>query len=183
MRLPRPWTSPKTPEAAVNIDIRPVSRAEAEAWRALRLEMLKRHPTAFMSSYEAWRDRDLDAFAAQIPDDGVDVLFGAFVGEVLCGSAAFAREARAKLAHKGWMEKVYVAPALRGRGVGEALVRTVIDQARRHVETLLCGVGSDNIAAGRLYRRMGFVAYGTEPRALRYAGRDYDEDLLVLTLY
>ena len=135
-----------------------------------------------MSSYEEWRDRALDDFAAQIPDDGVDALFGAFRGEALCGSAAFTREARAKLAHKGWMEKVYVAPDLRGQAVGEALVRAVIDRARRHVAVLLCGVGSDNAAAGRLYRRMGFVAYGTEPRALRYAGRDYDEDLLVLTL-
>jgi GNAT superfamily N-acetyltransferase len=144
--------------------------------------MLRSHPTAFMSSYEEWRDRDLGAFAAEIPDDGVNALFGAFRDDALCGSAAFSREARAKLAHKGWLAKVYVAPASRGFGVGEALVQAVIERARRHVAALLCGVGSDNVVAGALYRRMGFVAYGTEPRALRYEGRDYDEDLLVLTL-
>ena len=31
-----------------------------------------------------------------------------------------------------------------------------------------------------VYLRMGFEVYGTEPRALRVDGRDYDEDLLVM---
>jgi hypothetical protein len=42
-------------------------------------------------------------------------------------------------------------------------------------------VTAENSAAADLYRRVGFVDYGVEPRALRYAGRDYDEALLVIS--
>ncbi|HLI67389.1 MAG TPA: GNAT family N-acetyltransferase [Caulobacteraceae bacterium] len=165
-----------------DIDIRPLIRAEAEKWRTLRLKMLQEHPTAFLSSYEDWLDRDLDAFAAQIPEDGVDALFGAFLGGELCGSARFNRETRRKVAHRGDMTAVYVDPSLRGRGVGEALVQAVIDRARQHVVVLLCGVGAGNTRAGDLYRRLGFVDYGVLSRAMRVNGEDYDEDLLIMNL-
>jgi len=165
-----------------DIDIRPITRSEAEAWRALRLEMLKNHPTAFKSSYEEEAAKPLSSFVDRIPEDGVDVLFGVYAGEVLCGAAGFSREARAKTRHKGMLSSVYLRPELRGRGLGEALVGRVIDHARRHVAVLLCSVVSENTEACELYRRMGFIDYGIEPRALRYDGVDYDEDQLVLTL-
>jgi ribosomal protein S18 acetylase RimI-like enzyme len=166
----------------LEFDIRPVTRAEAEAWRVLRLEALENHPLAFKSSYEDSVGRDLDFFLAQIPEPGgADVLFGAYVAGELCGCAGFSREARLKTAHKGLMWGVYLRPALRGRGVGEALTARLIAHARDHVSLLLCAVTSNNAVARELYRRMGFVEYGTEPRALRYGGVDYDETLLVIS--
>jgi len=166
----------------LDIDIRPITRGEAPAWRLLRLEMLKNHPTAFKSSYEDIADRELDFFAQRIPDDAVDVLFGVYAAGELSGSAGFSREERLKARHKGVMSSVYLKPALRGRGIGEALTKRVIEHAREHVSVLLCSVVSDNGAARALYERMGFVRYGVEPRALRYQGRDYDEDLLAISL-
>jgi len=41
-------------------------------------------------------------------------------------------------------------------------------------------VSSDNLGAKALYLGLGFVLYGTEPRAIRIDGRDYDEDHLVM---
>jgi ribosomal protein S18 acetylase RimI-like enzyme len=164
------------------IEIRPITRAEAGAWRALRLEMLRNHPTAFKSSFEEEAARAMEHFADAIGEDGVDVRFGVYRAGQLMGAAGFLREKRAKTAHKGVMGSVYVKPELRGRGVGEALVRRVVDHARQHVVLLLCSVVSDNRAARALYGRLGFVRYGLEPRALRYAGRDYDEELLALAL-
>jgi ribosomal protein S18 acetylase RimI-like enzyme len=173
---------PPMAELEPDIDIRPVTRAEAEAWRALRLEMLKDNPTAFKSSYEEEAPQNLSSFAARIPEDPIDVLFGVYRGGVLSGSAGFSREKRVKIAHKGLMWSVYLKPELRGRGVGEALVQRVIDHAGANVSVLLCSVTSENTAACELYRRMGFVEYGIEPRALRVDGRDYDEDMLILNL-
>ena len=40
-------------------------------------------------------------------------------------------------------------------------------------------VVSENEAARRLYRAMGFVEYGYEKRALKQDGRYYDEVLMV----
>ncbi|HLK25159.1 MAG TPA: GNAT family N-acetyltransferase [Caulobacteraceae bacterium] len=165
-----------------DIEIRPMRRDEASAWRSLRLEMLKDHPTAFKSSYEEEAVQPLESFARRIFEDGVSVRFGVYAKGELCGSAGFEREPRAKTAHKGVLGGVYLKPALRGRGLGEALVQRVIDHARAHVAQLLCSVTSDNPSAKELYRRLGFVAYGTAPRALRYDGVDHNEDLLVLAL-
>jgi ribosomal protein S18 acetylase RimI-like enzyme len=47
------------------------------------------------------------------------------------------------------------------------------------MEQIHLHVVTTNIAAYDLYRSMGFVAYGIEPRALRHAGRDYDEAMMV----
>jgi ribosomal protein S18 acetylase RimI-like enzyme len=169
-------------ELDADIEIRPVTRAEAEAWRALRLEMLKNHPTAFKSSYEEEAPQDLSFFAERIPEDPVDAVFGVYRDGVLSGCAGFSREKRAKVAHKGTMSSVYLKPELRGRGVGEALVKRVIDHASAHVSILHCSVTRENTAACELYRRMGFIDYGIEPRALRIEGRDYDEAMLILNL-
>jgi ribosomal protein S18 acetylase RimI-like enzyme len=169
-------------EPGSDFDIRPITRAEAPAWRELRLEALKNHPLAFMSSYEEWVGRDLESFAGQIPETGGDdVLFGVYADGVLSGCARFVRETRAKERHKGAMAGVYLLPALRGRGVGEALVGRLIEHARARVSLLRCSVGAENKAALELYRRTGFVKHGIEPRSLRYEGRDYDEELLVIS--
>jgi ribosomal protein S18 acetylase RimI-like enzyme len=169
-------------EPGSDFDIRPVTRAEAPAWRALRLEALKNHPLAFMSSYEEAVKRDLSFFAERIPEPGgADVLFGVYVGDELCGCAGFGREPGEKEKHKGFMWGVYLRPELRGRGVGEALVGRLLDHARGQVALLRCSVTTENTAACELYRRMGFIEYGIEPRSLRYDGTDYDEALLVIS--
>jgi ribosomal protein S18 acetylase RimI-like enzyme len=169
-------------EPGSDFDIRPVTRAEAPAWRELRLEALKNHPTAFMSSYEEAVKRDLNFFAERIPQaGGGDVLFGVYVADALCGCAGFMREPGAKEMHKGFMWGVYLRPGLRGRGIGEALVGRLLEHARGQVSLLRCSVTMDNSGARELYRRMGFVEYGIEPRSLRYDGTEYDEALLLIS--
>ena len=56
----------------------------------------------------------------------------------------------------------------------------LLDHARGWVTQLQCSVTSENTVAANLYQRLGFVAYGVEPRALRVDGQYYDEDLLII---
>lgn len=164
-------------------EIRPVTRAEAPVWRGLRLEMLETHPTAFSSAYEEFVLRTPGEVAARVPEPGgADVLFGVYQAGALDGCAGFVREAGLKSQHKGAMWGVYLRPTLRGRGVGEALVAAVITQARAHVDILTSAVNAENLGAKALYHRMGFRTYGVQPRGLRWGGRDYDEELLVMEL-
>ena len=166
---------------AINIAVRALRTEEAAQWRVLRLEALRTCPTAFAMSYEEALPQDLAAFASLIPPpDGPNVLFGAFRGEVLSGSAGFRVYTTLKQRHKGQLWGVYVDPALRGRGVGAALVRAVIERARTHVAVLQLSVQIDNAAARALYRQLGFVPYGIERRALRHAGKDYDDELMAM---
>ena len=165
------------------IYIRPIRRDEAPAWRALRLEGLINHPEAFGSSPEEFSVLDMAAVADRIPAPGEDdVLFGVYENGVLDGCAGFYRDTSLKGRHKGTLWGVYLRPALRGRGFGEALVDAVIEHARARVEILKCVVNPESPGARRLYLGRGFKTYGMEPRALRVNGRDQDDELLALIL-
>ncbi len=56
---------------------------------------------------------------------------------------------------------MWVAPAERGRGIGSALTRAVLDWARAEAaDTLALWVTDGNVAARRMYERFGFAATG-----------------------
>ena len=48
------------------------------------------------------------------------------------------------------------------------------------LEQIKLAVVSDNSSAKKLYRSLGFKTYGVEPNALKYNGKYFDEDLMVL---
>ncbi len=57
-----------------------------------------------------------------------------------------------------WIEDVAVAPAARGQGIGEALVRRALELARAAgAETVDLTCRPARAAANRLYQRLGFV--------------------------
>ena len=164
-----------------DIVIRPVTRDEVATWLALRLEAMRAYPSAFSASADDWEKLPIEEVARRIPlPGGDDVLFGLYTDGDLQGCAGFLREAGAKQAHKGYLWGVYLRANLQGRGLGERLTQTVIDWARPRVDILRCSVSSENPGPKALYLRLGFRLYGTEPRAIRIDGRDYDEDHLAL---
>ena len=65
-----------------------------------------------------------------------------------------------------------VAPELRGRGAGRALLERLAGEARRwgDVERLTLTVVERARAARRLYAAAGFEEYGREPDGLRQDG-------------
>jgi ribosomal protein S18 acetylase RimI-like enzyme len=63
---------------------------------------------------------------------------------------------------KAWIEDVVVDAAARGRGVGEALNRAALDEARRRsAKEVDLTSRPTREAANRLYRRLGFVPRDT----------------------
>jgi GNAT superfamily N-acetyltransferase len=110
-------------------------------------------------------------------------------GRVRRGSAARAwlasvRETRRKTRHKAGVWGVYLAPELRGRGIGRQLLTALIAHARTvpGVERLTLAVTTAQPAAQALYRTLGFVPWGTEPAALMLGAEYLDEEYLVLVL-
>jgi ribosomal protein S18 acetylase RimI-like enzyme len=165
------------------VEIRPIRRDEAPVWRALRLEGLINHPEAFGWSAEEFDALSLSELTASIPaPGGDDILFGVYEDGALGGCAGFFRDTSLKGRHKGTLWGVYLRPALRGRGLGVALVDAVIAHAAARVELLKCVVNPENRGAWALYRSRGFATYGVEPRALRVNGRDQDDELMMLVL-
>ncbi|GEO27969.1 hypothetical protein AAC03nite_37540 [Alicyclobacillus acidoterrestris] len=94
------------------------------------------------------------------------------------------RENSLKTAHKGNVYGMYVAPEMRGRGLGKSLMLELINKARDcdGLEQINLTVVSKNEYAKRLYKSVGFEVYGVERNALKYNGQYFDEDLMVLFL-
>lgn len=166
-------------DAAVADRVRRLGPGDAEHWRALRLEGLDRHPEAFGGSLQEERALSPEAWRARLERTPV---FGIGDGPTLSGCAGLFVEQMHKKRHKAVLWGVYVRANARGRGLGRALVERVIGAATSQARQLHTAVVVDNLPARRLYRQLGFVAYGVEPRALEVGGRYLDEELLVLHL-
>ncbi|MDV3220741.1 GNAT family N-acetyltransferase [Intrasporangium sp.] len=137
-----------------------------ESHRDFRLEALEDAPDAFWYTYadeavfdEAdWRQRIEGAWLVQARD-----------AQGVIGSVGLGAHWETERATTGELFGLYVAPRARGRGVGEALVNAVLDEARHLGRTeVVLEVGSTNEAAIALYERCGFVRTGaTEPHPRR----------------
>jgi phosphinothricin acetyltransferase len=74
---------------------------------------------------------------------------------------------------------VYVDPAVHRQGIGSALVRAVLDEARaRNLHVVMAGITSDNGVSLRLHERLGFKEVAHIPEVGFKFGRWLDLKLL-----
>ncbi len=69
----------------------------------------------------------------------------------------------------------------RGEGVGEALMKLVISEAKKNLKGLriiILECFAANLVALNLYKKMGFIEYGHLPNALKRRGKYMDEVLM-----
>jgi ribosomal protein S18 acetylase RimI-like enzyme len=163
-----------------HITIRQFAADDAMTWRTIRLEALANAPIAFSQALEDAERQTLDDYRKTV--SGPFPPFAAFDGATAIGTAGFYVLGGPKVSHRGMLWGMYVSPTHRRLGIGRELIGSVIEHARGRVEQIHLHVVTTNIEACDLYRSMGFVAYGVEPRALRYAGRDYDEAMMVFMM-
>jgi ribosomal protein S18 acetylase RimI-like enzyme len=160
-------------------EIRRLAADDAAVYCDIRLEALERHPDAFGASLDDERDMTPDDVADRLARSTV---FGAFDDGALVGVAGWYRLSGDKLGHRGALWGMYVRPGARGKGLGAALVRRVLDDARGQVAQLHLTVAAGNGHAQRLYERAGFASYGVEPRALKIGDGYIDEVMMVRRL-
>lgn len=166
------------------MEIRELTAADAEIFRALRLRALQEEPEAFGSSWEEENARPLAQTIARLQTEGM-IAFGARDADGhLVGMVRLFRHDGVKVSHKADIISLYVAPEVRGRGVGRMLMEAAIERARATpgVEQLLLAVNATNTPARNLYLTLGFEPFGREPLALKIGDRYYDEELMALFL-
>lgn len=145
------------------------------AFRHIRLEALENHPEAFAAEYVRELESDWEA-RLQRNLGGNAALFLAFAGETVAGMAGIFLGDSAKVRHSATIWGVYVSPAFRQMGIASRLLQACLDWGTANgVEIVKLAVVSTNEGARQTYERMGFRAYGTEPKALWVEGRFYDE--------
>jgi ribosomal protein S18 acetylase RimI-like enzyme len=164
------------------MDVRRLTADDAPAYRALRLRSFREHPESFTTSAEELAAQPVADSARRLADPRLK-FWGAFDSATLCGSVGLELDGRVKNRHKGKVVGMYVPAEWAGRGVGSALIETLVADARASgLELLVLSVTEGNSRAAKLYERCGFRSFGIEPRAIKVAGRAYAKNHMVLEL-
>jgi RimJ/RimL family protein N-acetyltransferase len=164
--------------------LRPLTPADAESYRAFRLDALAAFPDAFISSADEEARSTAQWLQKRLAPSHTNVMLGAFAGRELVGSAGLERKPRAKERHKALLYGMVVREAHWGTGIGRALLDAVIAHGRTWagLEQIVLTVTASNSAARGLYLGAGFVPFGLEPRALKVDGHYHDKEHLILLL-
>lgn len=166
------------------LTVRPLTAADAPAYREVRYATLSSDPQAFVTTAAEFAGRTLESLATQIDHKDHAVTFGAFLNTELVGILSIVRETRPSIRHRADIYGVGVLPQARGQGAGDALLRAAIAQAQawEGVSILNLAVTETQHAARKLYERHGFSVWGTQPDAVRHGEQSYSEHWMSSTL-
>ena len=115
---------------------------------------------------------DPDAALAVVVEDGR-----------LCGFGYWRRYQRPTHRPHADVEKVAIAPAHQGRGLGRQIMTDLIAAARAAgVEVLTLDLRGDNLRAAALYESLGFRQYGRLERFVAVGDRRWDKLFYALDL-
>ena len=125
-----------------------------------------------MVTSEPWitLQRSLDSAMAALQDPGKEV-YAVLDGENV--AAFIILEMRGPIA--GYIQTVYVRPDQRGHGLGAALIGWAEQRIARESPNVFLCVSSFNVAARRLYERLGYQVVGN---LAGFVVRGHDELLL-----
>lgn len=152
-------------------------------FKAIRIEGARNSPIVFRDSSQEMESKSIKDFEDHL--DGLnsrDFFVGAFINDELVGVAALYHQKYLKLAHKSELGSVYVKPEHRNKGIATILIREIIDRAKKAGDVLHIGLSvcTTNESALKVYERLGFKCYGTEPNVVKLDGKFYDEHLMQL---
>jgi ribosomal protein S18 acetylase RimI-like enzyme len=141
----------------VDIEVRQLAVDDWHIWRDVRLRALANAPDAFGSTLSHWSGASEEQWRQRLSSVALNVV--AFVGGDAVGQASGdISESDSEVE----VISVWVDPDMRGRGVGERLIRCVTEWAARNGRgTVVLHVKRENEHARRLYERLGFRIDGS----------------------
>ena len=114
--------------------------------------------------------------------DPVNSLLLALDGEKIVGNACVDGSPNARLCHRRNLA-ITVLRDYWGRGIGTGLMEKMLAFCRESgAELASLEVRSDNERAKALYRKFGFVSFGTFPKFFKIDGQYFDVDCMTLEL-
>lgn len=137
------------------ISVRRLGEEEWATYRRVRLDALKEAPYAFGSTYAGEKDRTEADWRKAV---GARARFVAEVDGAIVGTVSIADSSYGGAAD---VTAMWVDPRSRGVGVGDLLIRTVVDWAKKQgLAQIFLWVATGNEHAEVLYARNGFVRTG-----------------------
>lgn len=141
-----------------------------------------------LNDEENFRITPTDDLNAPFPTKDKDDSFtlGAYINDILIGIVSFSRDGsdREKLRHKGILFRMYVSKEFRGKGIAKKLIEEVVKRAKKlnGIEQINLTVIANNATAKALYQKIGFITFGSELNAIKWKGKYFTEDQMVLQL-
>jgi RimJ/RimL family protein N-acetyltransferase len=167
----------------MRIVYRRLVRGDERVYRQVHLKSLKTFPENFGTLYQDQAKIAKLQFESYIETGSEDnFVFGAFADDRIVGIAGFRRGDRPKTRHRGEIVQVFVDPEFQGSGIGESLVRLVVEAAfdLPGVETLELSAVADNSSARKLYEKLGFETYGVRRHYFKLADEYWDQRFMQL---
>jgi len=164
-----------------NITIKEILSNQLEIYKTFFLNGL-------VNDADSFRITPIDDAQSGFPTKGTADSFtlGAYLNNELAGIVSFAREGadREKLRHKGLLFRMYVAAPFRKKGLGKLLVAEVISRVKLidDIEQINLTVIAGNDKAKALYESFGFNTFSSEEHAIKWNGRYFTEEQMVLRL-
>lgn len=159
--------------------IRKITIDDFEEWKSLRLEAVKLHPESFGQSYEGVQKQD-KKWAEDSLENGTVFTYEQH-GKMVAIAGTFSMKPE-NMRHRATLFGLYVNAENRGKRIASSLINHIIDYTKPSHKQLHLTVTTTNNPAISLYKKHGFVIYGTEPEALLINGKYYDEYLMLRKL-
>jgi len=162
------------------IFVRRLDVGDADIFKQLRLESLRKEPHNFFHRYED----EIDFTGKQWVDSLQNIaVFAAFCDNVAVGIMGLIWHLETAEAHHATLVMVYVQKSMRGSGIASLLLREVIKVANiEGITQLELLVSAENPAAERFYCKEGFVEIDRISGARKYLDREIDEIKMVLSM-
>ncbi len=111
-------------------------------------------------------------------------VIGAFFENELIGILDFGSYKNEKMKHRALLG-ISLHNNFRGEGIGELFFEVLFTLARKipNLDGLELSVMSDNLIARKLYKKVGFIEIGNNPKAFRQSDGTYVDDVKMLRLF
>ena len=164
------------------VNIRPLSASDAEAFSALRREVVTVDPLGMGLTLDEELTRPVEGFRDQLSAQSPSQVLGAFLGDRLIATAGILWPTKfASGAHKAILWGVFTAPDFRRQSLARQLTVRVVEHAfASGARRVYLAVYVPNPRAVTLYESLGFLATGRELEVVRLEGKFYDVQYMSL---
>lgn len=129
--------------------------------------------------FDRTEDQERQWIQEHIDGPGKLVVLAEIPGEVI-GCLGFENGSCRRVAHRGILA-ISVRENWRGQGIGTVMLQELIDWAEANplIEKVGLSVFATNVDAIRLYKRLGFVEEGCQPREIKLGTGEYTDHVLM----
>ena len=161
------------------MEIYKLAASEWETYKNLRLEALREDPQSFGDNFVEMALLGDDHWKEEFENPKSFILV-ARDGKAPFAMAAAYQEDGEKMQHIAYVWGVYAKKSYRGKGIGRQLMEELLDEIgkTREIEKVDLNVNTSQLAAVRLYEKLGFEIVGTLHNELKVEGKYYDEHLM-----